>query len=69
VDVVVVVGEVTVVVEVNEVTAGGVVKDSAGRKLPIAGALTHETRTIADAINSRNVSAGARKLDLKRPIS
>lgn len=68
VDVVVRVGDVTVVVDDNEVTTPGVVI-AAGPILPMAGVLTNETSTIADAINSRKVSVGARKLDLKRPIS
>jgi len=65
---VVVVGDGTTVVDVYVVVGPGVTT-VAGTILPMAGALTHEIRTTADTINSRNVSVGARKLDLKMPIS
>ncbi len=68
VDVSVTVGDGTTVVDVYVVTGPGVVI-AAGPILPMAGALTHDNRTIPDTINSRSVSVGARKLDLKKPIS
>lgn len=67
---VVVVGpwDVTIVVDVYEVVGGGTVIDASPR-LPVAGTVTHENRTIPDTANRSNVIVGARKLDLKKPIS
>jgi hypothetical protein len=69
VDVAVVVGvATTVVVDVTMVVGPGVVT-AAGPKPPVAGALTHESRTIPDASKSRNVNVDTRELRLKKPTS
>ena len=68
VDDVVTVGEYSTVVEVYEVTTGGVVTD-AGPSIPVAGETTAEANTITETVNSKTVSDRTRKSVFKAPIS
>ena len=70
VKVVVVVGPCVVLTVVDEYdVVGSGIEIDASPRLPVAGTVTHDNRPIPDTANSNNVSAGARKLDLKKSIS
>jgi hypothetical protein len=69
VEVLVTVGVATIVVVVVTIVVGSGVVTCTGLKLPVAGGLIQESRTIPDTSKSRKVNVAARALRLKPPTS